>query len=131
MKAAVVTAAGKAPVYGDFDTPVAKAGEELISLRASALSPFSKSRGSGSRYSSHGAFPAVAGSDGVGITRDGRRVYFALPEAPFGALAEFCPVRSTQCVEVPDSLDEIAAAAIANPGMSAWAAPVERAPCRR
>jgi len=36
-------------------------------------------------------------------------------------------VRSNQCVELPDSLDEITAAAIANPGMSAWAALVERA----
>jgi NADPH:quinone reductase-like Zn-dependent oxidoreductase len=45
----------------------------------------------------------------------------------FGALAEICPVRSNQCVELPDSLDEITAAAIANPGMSAWAALVERA----
>jgi NADPH:quinone reductase-like Zn-dependent oxidoreductase len=50
-----------------------------------------------------------------------------LPRAPFGALAEFCPVRSDQCVKLPDALDEVTAAAIANPGMSAWAALVERA----
>jgi NADPH:quinone reductase-like Zn-dependent oxidoreductase len=127
MKAAVVTAAGKAPVYGDFDTPIAKTGEELIAVRASALSQFSKSRASGSHYSSDGAFPAVAGADGVGLTQHGRRVYFVLPEAPFGALADFCPVRSDRCVELPDVLDDITAAAIANPGMSAWAALVERA----
>jgi NADPH:quinone reductase-like Zn-dependent oxidoreductase len=127
MKAAVVTAAGKTPAYGDFHTPIAKAGEELISVRASALSQFTKSRASGSHYSSDSDFPAVAGSDGVGLTQDGRRVYFVLPAAPFGALAEFCPVRSDQCVELPDSLDNITAAAIANPGMSAWTALVERA----
>ncbi|WP_213806901.1 zinc-binding alcohol dehydrogenase family protein [Granulicella sp. dw_53] len=127
MKAAVVTAAGKTPVYGDFDRPVAKTGEELITVRASALSQFSKSRASGSHYSSNGDFPAVAGSDGVGLTQDGRRVYFALPQAPFGALAELCPVPSDQCLELPDSLDDITAAAIANPGMSAWTALVERA----
>jgi NADPH:quinone reductase-like Zn-dependent oxidoreductase len=127
MKAAVVAAKGKTPVYGDFDAPIAKAGEELISVRASALSPFSKSRASGAHYSSDGDFPAVAGSDGVGVTADGRRVYFVLPEAPFGALAEICLVRSDRCVELPDSLDDVTAAAIANPGMSAWAALVERA----
>jgi NADPH:quinone reductase-like Zn-dependent oxidoreductase len=127
MKAAVVRAVGKAPVFGDFATPIAKTGEELISVRASALSQFTKSRASGSHYSSDGGFPSVAGSDGVGVTQDGRRVYFVLPEAPFGALAEFCPVSSSQCVELPHSLDEITAAAIANPGMSAWAALVERA----
>jgi len=127
MKAAVVTAAGKTPVYGDFPTPIAKAGEELISVRASALSQFSKSRASGSHYSSGGGFPLIVGSDGVGVTQDGKRVYFVLPGAPFGALAEFCPMSANQCVKLPDVLDDITAAAIANPGMSAWAALVERA----
>ena len=126
MKAAVVTAPGKTPLYSDFDTPIAKPGEELISVRASALSPFTKSRASGSHYSSGGDLPAIAGSDGVGMTQNGRRVYFVLPEAPFGALAELCPVPSNQCVELPESLDSITAAAIANPGMSAWAALVLR-----
>jgi NADPH:quinone reductase-like Zn-dependent oxidoreductase len=127
MKAAVVTEAGKAPVYGNFETPVAKAGEELISVRASALSHFTKSRASGSHYSSDGGFPLVAGADGVGVTQDGKRVYFVLPEPPYGALAELCPVALNRCIELPDSLDDVTAAAIANPGMSAWAALVERA----
>jgi NADPH:quinone reductase-like Zn-dependent oxidoreductase len=127
MKAAIVTAAGKSPVFGDFKTPTAAPGEELIAVRAAALSPLSKARASGSHYSSTGEFPAIAGVDGVGVTQDGRRVYFALPEPPYGALAEFCPVASSHCVTLPDSLDEITAAAIANPGMSAWASLVERA----
>ena len=78
MKAAVVTAAGKTPVYGDFPTPIAKAGEELISVRASALSQFSKSRASGSHYSSDGGFPLIAGSDGVGVTQDRQTSLFRL-----------------------------------------------------
>jgi len=127
MKAAVVTAAGKTPIYEDFDKPVAKNGEELISVRAGALSNLTKSRASGAHYSSAGVFPAVAGTDGVGLTPNGRRVYFAMPEAPYGSLAEFCPVHSRRCVDIPDSLDDITAAAIANPGMSAWAGLVERA----
>jgi NADPH:quinone reductase-like Zn-dependent oxidoreductase len=127
MKAAIVTAAGKTPIYGDFEKPVAREGEVLLAMRASALSNFTKSRASGSHYSSTGIFPAVAGTDGVGITPDGRRLYFAMPEAPFGSLAEFCPINTRRCVEIPDSLDDITAAAIANPGMSAWAALVERA----
>jgi len=127
MKAAVVTAAGKTPIYSDFPTAIAKAGEELISVRASALSQFTKSRASGSHYSSDGCFPLIAGADGVGITQDGTRVYFVLPEPPFGALAEFCPMSANRCVKLPDALDDITAAAIANPGMSAWAALVERA----
>ena len=126
MKAAIVTAPGKTPLYGDFDKPVAKDGEEIISVKAAALSNLTKSRASGAHYSSAGIFPAVAGTDGVGLTPDGKRVYFAMPEAPFGSLAEFCPINSRRCVDIPDSLDDITAAAIANPGMSAWAGLVER-----
>jgi NADPH:quinone reductase-like Zn-dependent oxidoreductase len=54
-------------------------------------------------------------------------LYFVLPEAPFGAMAEKTRVRATHCVAVPDSVDDITAAAIANPGMSSWAALLERA----
>ena len=127
MKAGLITSAGKTPVYGDFNEPVALEGKELITVSGSALSQFSKSRSSGSHYSSEGVFPSVVGADGVGRAADGRRVYFALPEAPYGALAEKCLVRSKHCVPVPAGLDDVTAAAIANPGRSAWAALVERA----
>jgi NADPH:quinone reductase-like Zn-dependent oxidoreductase len=127
MKAAVVTALGRTPVYADFEKPAAGDGEELIAVRAAALSNLTKARASGAHYSSAGVFPAVAGTDGVGLTQDGRRVYFAMPEAPFGSLAEFCPIHARRCVEIPAALDDITAAAIANPGMSVWAGLVERA----
>jgi NADPH:quinone reductase-like Zn-dependent oxidoreductase len=127
MKAAIITSAGRAPVYGDFNEPVADDGQELITVSASALSQFSRSRSSGSHYSSSRTFPSVAGADGVGRTATGRRVYFSLPEAPYGALAEKSLVSSKHCVAVSDGLDDVTAAAIANPGMSAWAALVERA----
>jgi NADPH:quinone reductase-like Zn-dependent oxidoreductase len=110
MKAAIIKAAGKTPVYGDFDKPVAGDGEEVITVSASALSQFSKSRSSGSHYSSDGVFPSVAGAEGVGRTADGRRVYFVSPQAPCGALAEKSLVRSERCVPVPDGLDDVTAA---------------------
>jgi len=126
MKAAIVTAAGKTPIYGDFETPKAQQGEELISVRAAALSHLTRSRASGTHYSSSGVYPIIAGVDGIGVTQDGRRVYFAMPEAPFGTMAEFCPIKSRRLLEIPDALDDVTAAAIANPGMSAWAGLVVR-----
>jgi len=92
MKAAIVTAAGKSPIFGEFHEPAAALGMEVITVHAAALSQFSKSRSAGTHYSSEGGFPAVAGADGVGRTEDGRRVYFVLPEATYGALAEKCLV---------------------------------------
>jgi NADPH:quinone reductase-like Zn-dependent oxidoreductase len=127
MKAAIVTALGMTPVYADFDKPSAREGEELISVRAAALSNLTRSRASGSHYSSSSLFPSIVGTDGVGLTQDGRRVYFAMPEAPNGSMAEFCPIHLRRCIAIPDAVDDITAAAIANPGMSAWSALMERA----
>ena len=127
MKAAVVTAPGQSPIYADFPEPAAAPGLERIAISAAALSPLTKSRATGAHYSASGAFPAIAGVDGVGRTASGQRVYFAMPEAPCGALAEFALVRPERCIPLPDNLDDLSAAALANPGMSSWAALAERA----
>jgi NADPH:quinone reductase-like Zn-dependent oxidoreductase len=63
----------------------------------------------------------------VGRLDDGRRVYFVLPSFPFRGMAERTVVPSAQCLSLPDHLDDVTAAAIANPGMSSWAALTERA----
>jgi len=127
MKAAVIETPGQTPQYKDFIEPAQQAGKHLITVHAAALTHFTKGRASGAHYSADGIFPAAIGADGVGITQDGKRVYFILPEAPFGAMAEKTLVRAEQCIEVPSDVDDITAAAIANPGMSAWAALAERA----
>jgi NADPH:quinone reductase-like Zn-dependent oxidoreductase len=130
MKAAIVQRAGQAPVYGDFADPRSAAGEHLIEVTAAAISQVTRGRASGRHYSSSGAFPLVPGIDGVGRLQDGTRVYFVLPRAPFGAMAEQTVVPAAQCLPMPDALDDITAAAIANPGMSSWAALRERARLR-
>jgi NADPH:quinone reductase-like Zn-dependent oxidoreductase len=127
MEAAIVWEAGKPPVYGEFKDPSPSEGESLIAVAAAALSPLAKSRASGAHYSSSGRFPFVAGVDGVGRLDGGRRVYFILPREPYGAMAERTVAPASQCVPLPDALDDIVAAAIANPGMSSWAAFKERA----
>jgi len=127
MKAAIVLGAGQPPVYGEFGEPVPSPGEQRIAVTAAALSPVSKSRASGAHYSASGRFPFVAGVDGVGRLDDGRRVYFILPKAPYGGMAERTIASSAHCVVLPDDVDDVTAAAIANPGMSSWAAYRERA----
>jgi NADPH:quinone reductase-like Zn-dependent oxidoreductase len=127
MKAAVVAQAGSSPVYGDFPVPSPSSGECSIAVSAAALSPVVKARVSGAHYSAAGDFPFVAGIDGVGRLDDGGRVYFILPKAPYGSMAERAVVPASHCVPLPDGLDDIAAAALANPGLSSWAAFKERA----
>ena len=127
MKAAIVLGAGQTPVYGDFGEPLPSSGESRVTVTAAAVSHVVKSRASGTHYSSSGQFPFVVGIDGVGRLDDGRRVYFVLPKAPHGSMAERTVVSSAQCLTLPDELDDVTAAAIANPGMSSWAAYTERA----
>jgi NADPH:quinone reductase-like Zn-dependent oxidoreductase len=127
MKAAIVVEAGKTPIYGDFKEPVPANGEVQVTVSAAALSNVVKSRASGAHYSWSDALPFVVGIDGVGRLDDGRRVYFALPNAPFGSMSEKTVIRPSQCVSLPDDLSDVTAAAIANPGMSSWAAFKERA----
>lgn len=127
MKAAVVLEPGKNPTYGEFREPIAGDGEVRITVSAASLNHVTRGRAAGAHYSSKGGIPAIAGFDGVGRLPDGRRVYFALPEEPFGSMAQWAVVRTQQCIPLPDDLDDVTAAAIANPGMSSWAALKERA----
>jgi NADPH:quinone reductase-like Zn-dependent oxidoreductase len=127
MKAAIVTSAGMKPSYGEFRNPVGREGLEVITVTAAALTNLTKGRAAGSHYSADNRYPFVPGVDGVGTLADGRRVYFAMPEAPFGAMAEQTLVDPRRTIALPDNLDDVAAAALANPGMSCFAALIERA----
>jgi NADPH:quinone reductase-like Zn-dependent oxidoreductase len=127
MKAAVVVEAGQAPIYRDFTDPQPAAGRSVIRVTASALSHVTRSRASGSHYSSQCELPFVPGIDGTGLTEAGQRVYFCFPEHPYGGLAQSCLVDDQHCIVLPGDLDDKLAAAIAIPGMSSWAALVERA----
>jgi NADPH:quinone reductase-like Zn-dependent oxidoreductase len=127
MKAAIVPGAGQGPVYGDFAPPVPAPGEVRVAVAAAALSPAVRGRAAGTHYSASARFPFVVGIDGVGRLDDGRRVYFALPRARYGSMAEQTVVPASWCLPLSDDLDDVTAAAIANPGMSSWAALAERA----
>lgn len=128
MKAAVVEDVSKPPRYADFAEPTPAAGEVLVNVRAAALSQLVRAQAAGKHYSSKaggGAF--VPGADGVGTLADGRRVYFAFPRPPSGAMAQRCAVRREHVIVLPDEVDDVTAAAAANPGMSSWAALTRRA----
>ncbi|WEK28834.1 MAG: zinc-binding alcohol dehydrogenase family protein [Candidatus Pseudomonas phytovorans] len=127
MKAAIVHAFDQPPRYGEIDAPQAAPGEVLVRVCAAALSQLVRAQASGKHYSSGKTLPFVPGADGVGMLEDGTRVYFAFPRGPIGAMAETVAVDARNCVAIPEGVDDITAAAIANPGMSSWAALQERA----
>jgi len=120
MNAAVVTVLGQEPRYQAFPDPVAGEGEVLIQVRAVGLHPLVKALASGSHYASSAEVPMVPGVDGVGTLDDGRRVYFGFVRKPWGTMAERAVAPQSGCFPVPEGLEDIQAAAIVNPGMSAW-----------
>ncbi len=126
MQAAVVNVLGEAPRYQSFPDPVAGEGEVEIAVRAAGLHPIVKALASGSHYAGTGEVPMVPGVDGVGMLEDGSRVYFTFPRKPWGAMSERTVAPRSGCLPVPDGLSDAQAAAIANPGMSAWVSMKER-----
>jgi NADPH:quinone reductase-like Zn-dependent oxidoreductase len=127
MRAAVVNNLGQPPQYQEFPEPVADENEVLVRVRAAGLHQVVKARASGSHYSSAREVPVVPGVDGVGILEDGSRVYFGAAHQKFGSMAERSVAARPMYIPVPDGLDDVQAAAIANPGMSAWLSLKDRA----
>ena len=127
MKAAVVNELGQAPRYQDFPEPVAQEGEALIKMRTAGLHPVVKALASGSHYAGKGEVPAVPGVDGVGTLEDGSRVFFGFSRRPWGTMCERTVALRSRCLPLPDNVDDVQAAAIANPGMSAWLSIKDRA----
>ena len=120
MDAAVLHALGKPPRCEQFPEPIAGAAEVIVHVHAASLKPIDKQLVSGSHYASPREFPLVCGSDGVGHLNDGQRVFFGGTRAPYGAMAQRTVVRPAFSFPVPEGVDDETAAALPNPGVSAW-----------
>jgi NADPH2:quinone reductase len=127
MNAAVVSAFDRPPRYTTFADPVAGEGEKLVRVSAAGLHPIVKALAKGTHYGSSGELPFIAGVDGVGKLEDGTRVYFGIARNPFGTFAERALAASWMCLPLPEAVDDVTAAGIANPAMSSWAALTARA----
>jgi NADPH2:quinone reductase len=120
MNAAVLHTLGKPPQFEPFPDPSPGEGEVIVEVRAASLKPVDKQLADGSHFASPRELPVVCGSDGVGRLADGTRVFFGGPRRPYGTMAERTVVRRAQCFPVPGDLEDETAAAIGNPGVSAW-----------
>jgi len=114
MKAAIVYERGGMPQYADFPEPVVQHDNELlIAVKAAAIKHVDKSRASGYHYSSADdpGHAKVIGGDGVGLLKDGTRV-FAFGVS--GMMAEKAIIEKNRMVKLPDGIDDITAAALPN-----------------
>lgn len=127
MKAAVLHELGQPPRFEDFSDPSAGKDEALVRVRAASLKMVDKQLASGSHYASPRQLPVICGADGLGTLEDGTGVFFGGPRRPYGAMAEYTVAPSEFCFPVPAEVDDATAAAIPNPGVSAWLSLTQRA----
>ncbi|MBS1859395.1 MAG: zinc-binding alcohol dehydrogenase family protein [Acidobacteria bacterium] len=126
MDAAVLHRLGEAPRCEPFPEPVAGEGEVVVEVRCASLKPVDRQLASGTHYASPKELPVVCGTDGIGHVGRGERVFFGGARAPFGAMAERTVVPRAFTFPVPEELDDDTAAALPNPGVSAWLALAHR-----
>ena len=122
MHAAVLRTIGTAPRYEEFPEPVIgdRDREVIVHVHAASLKPVDRQMASGSHYASGSALPRVCGTDGVGHLENGQRVFFGGPRSPYGAMAQRTVVPRAFTFPVPENVNDETAAALPNPGISAW-----------
>jgi NADPH:quinone reductase-like Zn-dependent oxidoreductase len=122
MYAAVLHTLGTVPRYEEFPEPVVSDNDAdaIVHVHAASLKPVDKQLASGSHYASRRELPCVCGSDGVGHLDDGQRVFFGGPRPPHGAMAQRTVVPRALAFPVPENVNDETAAALPNPGVSAW-----------
>ena len=120
MKAAVVNQWGASPQYTEFPDPQPRDGAVVATVEASALTNLTRGLVSGKHYASKELqLPAIPGVDGVARLDEGRRVYTGAL-APYGMMAERTLISPHGALDLPDDVDSVIAAAVPNPGLSAW-----------
>ena len=127
MNAAVLHQFGEPPRCEQFPEPVAGENEVIVQVHTASIKPVDRQIASGSHYATPGQLPFVCGIDGVGHLSDGQRVFFAGCRPPYGAMAQQTVVPKAFTFPLPATLTDELAAAIPNPGVSAWLALTFRA----
>jgi len=123
LKAAIITSLDRPPHYGDYADPVPNEPDEmLVEVLAAGLHHVTRSRASGSHYSSSGRLPLVPGIDGVGRGADGKLRYFAQGPGQIGTMADKTVIGLDHSIELPVDSDPVTIAGAMNPAMASWLA---------
>lgn len=115
MKAAVMYQGNNAPQYVEnFPEPIINNKDELlITMKAAAIKNLDKGRAAGTHYSTENKLNdgKVVGGDGVGLLKDGTKIYAV---GASGTIAEKATVEKDRIVKLPDGIDDAIAAALPN-----------------
>jgi NADPH:quinone reductase-like Zn-dependent oxidoreductase len=117
MKSAVLYKAGGQPVFSEWSDPVPGPDDLMMFVRAASIKNIDRMLVANTHYDRYPAFPVIVGTDGVGILENGQRVYSGSKK---GMMSEKVIVNKNWYVPLPDELDDVQAAALPNPAVSAW-----------
>ncbi|MGG5260120.1 zinc-binding dehydrogenase [Phycicoccus avicenniae] len=130
MRAATVTAPGRAPEPAEHpDPPVPDGDGVLVEVTASPITPLDVLCASGTSYFGAPALPYVPGVQGVGVVRHGpselvgRRVWFPTTAGMTpgdGAMAALAVADAAAVVPLDAALDDTAVAALGLSAVAAW-----------
>ncbi len=125
MQAAVLRQHGAVPEYGAHPAPQPGPDHVLVRVTAAPVNPLDLLCASGTSYFGPPALPYVPGTQGVGVTGDGRRVWFGCDagmKPGDGSLAQWCAVSAAATVPLPDDVSDDLAAALGLSAVAAWMA---------
>jgi NADPH:quinone reductase len=127
----VISELGGLPELADRPEP---SGEAIYEISAVSLNPIDINVGAGRFYAGHPDLPYIPGSEGVGRSADGTRVYLfgdGLGLARDGLLAERAAAPAGLGIQLPEAVSDEIAASCGIAGMAGWMPLVWRAPVRK
>ena len=94
-------------------------GSDVLAVTASSLNPIDIATGTGRFYGGVPETPYVIGSEAVGRTADGRRVWYYAKRTIAERIA---PVDPELAIEIPEGVDDHTALACGTAGLTGWLA---------
>jgi len=116
VRAARLHEIGGTPRVDEIDEP---GSTDVLAVTASALNPVDISTGTGRFYGGVPETPYVIGSEAVGRTADGRRVWYYAKRTMAERVA---PLDPALAVDIPDGVDDHVALACGTAGLTGWLA---------
>jgi len=121
MRAARLHELGGTPRIDEVDAPD---GPNVIAVTAAGLNPVDVAIGTGRFYGGSPPTPYVIGSEGVGTTADGRRIWF---RGSGGTFAEQAVAGQEQMFDIPEGVADELGLACGVAGLTGWLAVAWRA----
>lgn len=122
MRAARITEYGTPPELAEIDPPEPQGDWVPVEVELAGINPVDIAIASGKFDAGSPPLPYTPGLEGIGITPDGRRVWFDVPIPPVGSFSERCLIDPSRAIELPEGIEPVEAIAFGVAGMAAWLA---------